>query len=148
MKGLVWILVNINEANIMKHIFLFISLFSSYTLFASPFAKPSEASGILNLSIARPSANIFPVTIYAIDGDQTINRNKAIWLKPGVHTISVNSVIDLSNRSKSLLRKHRIKKEDKNELKITIEEGKTYYIGYDANANDPNEWRPVVWKVK
>lgn len=133
----------------MKQITLILFIFTANTLIASPFAKPSEASGILNMSISRPAANIFPVSIYAIDGKQIVNRNSAVWLKPGEHTISVNAIIDISNRRTSLLRRYKTNKQvENNNIKITVEDGKTYYVGFDANDSDPNKWRPVVWKVK
>ena len=133
----------------MKGITLILLIFISDSLYASPFAKPSEASGILNMSIARPAANIFPVTLYAIDGKQIVNRNSAVWLTPGEHTISVNAIIDISNRRSSLLRRYKTNKQvENNQIKITVEDGKIYYVGFDANDSDPNKWRPVIWKVK
>lgn len=121
----------------------------STTLIANPYAKPSEPSGMLTLNQAHTAANIFPVTLYEVDGDQVIRRNTAVWLSPGTHTIRVSSKINLDNRSKFVNQRQKFNNSSKNNtLEITVEEGKTYYVGYDTNDRNPNKWRPVVWKVK
>jgi len=133
----------------MKKILIITLLLIVNALSASPFVKPSEPSGILKLSQSHPSADIFPVSIFAVDGKQVIKRNTAVWLKPGTHTIRVNSAIPLDSRSRSLIIRQKVNNpKDNNTLELTIEDGKTYYIGYDASDRDPNKWRPVVWKIK
>ncbi len=134
----------------MKIKILVLLLLTSLIVSANPFAKPSEPSGILRFNQTHPSANIFPVTLFEIDGKQIVNRNPAVWLKPGKHTIKVNSKIDLNSRSKPVisLQKVNTRKQDNFTLDIVVEDGKTYYVGYDTNDRDPNKWRPVLWKVK
>ena len=133
----------------MKNTLLVIILTFSVTIFASPFVKPSEPNGKLNFSQTHISKNIFPVSLYYIDGKQIIKRNNAVWLKPGKHSIRVSSVVNLNSRSKSLRKriKYNIKNQN-NTLEINVEKDKTYYVGLDTNDSDPNKWHPVVWKVK
>lgn len=128
---------------------IMILLLFSTQLFASPFVKPSEPSGILKLSQSHPSADIFPVSIFSVDGKQIINRKNAVWLSPGNHTIRVKSEIGLDSRSTKLItRQKNNNPKGNNTLELSVEDGKIYYIGYDASDRNPNKWRPVVWKIK
>lgn len=122
-------------------------IFSSLGI-TSPFAKPSEASGILKLNQDHPKNNIFAVSLFAIDGKQIIKRDNAVWLKPGAHTIRVSATVNLNSRSKLSIKRQKVNNKQDNTLDIFIEDGKTYYVGYDTNDTDPNKWHPVVWKVK
>lgn len=122
-------------------------LFSSLGI-TSSFAKPSEASGILKLNQDHPKNNIFAVSLFAIDGKQIIKRDNAVWLKPGAHTIRVSATVNLNSRSKLSIKRQKVNNKQDNTLDIFIEDGKTYYVGYDTNDTDPNKWHPVVWKVK
>ncbi len=133
----------------MKYLLTLLLLFSTFMIVASPFARPSEPNGILRLNQDHPSENIFPVTVYQINGKQILKRNNAVWLKPGTHTIRVTSAIALNQRSKYASKRQKFNNPvEYNTLEIKVEEGKTYYVGYDTNDRDPNKWRPVVWKVK
>lgn len=133
----------------MKTKTMIILLTFSSVLLANPFAKPSQPSGILKMNQPHPSANIFPVSLFEVDGKQIIVRDNSAWLKPGKHTIKVKSKINLDSRSKKLVKRQKVNnlKQD-NTLEINIEDGKTYYVGFDTNDQDPNKWHPVVWKVK
>lgn len=128
---------------------LSILLLLSTIALANPFAKPSEASGILKMNTPHTSKDIFPVTLFAIDGKQIIRRSNAVWLKPGKHSIRVSASIPLDSRSKTVTTRQKFNNPTSNNtLELTIEEGKTYYVGYDTSERNPNNWRPVVWKVK
>ena len=128
---------------------IIILLLFSMQLIASPFVKPSEPSGILKLNQSHPSADIFPVSIFSVDGKQVNIRNNAVWLTPGNHTIRVHSTINLDSRSSALITRQKANNaKQNNTLELTIEDGKTYYVGYDASDRNPNKWRPVVWKTK
>jgi len=132
----------------MNKSILLLTLSLSTVLCANPFAKPSEPNGVLNLSSPQITKDIFPVSIYEIDGKNIISRNTAIWLKPGKHSIKVSSNIDLSYRSHSLTKRQKNLNKNNKTLEINVEDGKMYYVGYDASDRDPNLWKPVVWKVK
>lgn len=133
----------------MKAIFLFALLLTTFISQASPFAKPNEDHGILKFHQSHPSKDIFPVEIYELDGQQITTRKNGLWLKPGTHTIKVSSVInrDQLNHSVSTRLIKNNSFVDKS-LTISVEEGSVYYVGYDASDRNPNQWKPVVWKVK
>ena len=132
----------------MKTLLLFTSLFLSTLLAANPFVKPSEPNGTLVLSVNHQSKDIFPVVLYEIDGKQINVRENKVWLKPGIHKIRVRSTIDYNLLNKSLVKRQKFNSKLKSALEVNVEEGKDYYVGYDASSRDPNLWKPVVWKVK
>ncbi len=123
-------------------------IFATTLSFANPFAKPSEAHGILRLNQPHPSEDVFPVKIYEIDGKQITSRDNGVWLKPGKHNIRVSAMVNTSQLNKFTTRVQKSYNKDKKILDINVEEGKIYYVGYDASDRNPNNWKPVVWKVK
>jgi hypothetical protein len=132
----------------MKALTLLSIIFSTVVL-SNPFAKPSEASGILKMNVPHTSKDIFPVTLFEVDGKQVIRRNNAAWLKPGKHTIRVSASIPLDSRSKAVTTRQKVNNsKNNNTLELIVEDGKIYYIGYDTSERNPNKWRPVVWKIK
>lgn len=133
----------------MKHLNLITLLLLSSLAMASPFVSPSKPHGKLNLGLSHPSQDIFPVSIIEIDGQQVIKRDNAVWLKPGTYTIRVSAIVSKKNRSTAIAKKQNYNgSKTKNSLEVTVEEGKTYFVGYDASNRDSNMWGPVVWKVK
>jgi nicotinic acid phosphoribosyltransferase len=131
----------------MKKIIILLLLTTTISL-ANPFAKPSEAHGILKLNQSHPSNDIFPVKLYEINGEQVLKRENGVWLKPGKHSIKVSAVINKNQLTKSITKFQKGYNRDKNILDITVEEGNIYYVGYDASDRNPNNWKPVVWKTK
>ena len=133
----------------MKKLLLLSTLIFTAILNASPFAKPSEPNGILNLATPHTSRDIFPVVINNIDGRNVPDRSNAVWLTPGKHSIRVRAVVvNLNSRSHALTRRQTKINRINRTLELTVEEGKTYYIGYDTSGRNPNDWKAVVWKVK
>ncbi len=132
----------------MKTTILFL-IFLIDAVSANPFVKPSQPSGILDLATNHQSKNIFPVSLYEVDGKQIIKRTNAVWLSPGKHSLKVTSIVNLSQRSTGMTTRQKSNPaKNHNTLEISVEDGKTYYIGYDASDRNPNKWKPVVWKVK
>ena len=103
---------------------------------------------MLVFSLSHASQDVFPVSLYSIDGKQVITRKNAVWLSPGKHTIKVNSNVDLTARSGFVTARQKNNSFDNKAFEINVKEGKKYYIGYDASDNNSNNWQPVVWKVK
>jgi len=132
----------------MKKLTAIMLLLTAILAFASPFAKPSEPSGILKMNTPHTSKDIFPVSLFELDGKQVITRKNAVWLKPGKHSIKVNSLVPLDSRSTHSVTRQKRNNKEKKTLEINVEDGKTYYVGYDTSNRDPNLWTPVVWKVK
>ena len=132
----------------MKKIITMILMMSSFNLFAGPFAKPSEPHGILKLQQSKPSKDIFAVNVYEINGENIVSRDTGMWLKPGKHVIKMSAVVPLDQLSHSVSRAVKSNSVRNNSLEVNVEEGKVYYIGYDASERDPKQWKPVIWKIK
>lgn len=132
----------------MNKIILILLTLCSLNVFSSPFVKPSEPNGMLIFNASHASQDVFPVSLYSIDGKQVLTRNNAVWLSPGKHTIRVNSKIDLTGRSGVVTARQKNNSFDNKVIKIDVKEGKKYYVGYDASDNNSNNWQPIVWKVK
>ena len=146
-KGLVYSCLQ-EKVNTMKKILFITALIFTTIINANPFAKPSEPSGVLNLGTLHTTKDIFPVVINQIDGQNVVNRNNAVWLKPGKHSIKVSAIVDLSHRSHGITHKQKGFNQKNRDLEINVENGKMYYIGYDTSDSNPNNWKPIVWKVK
>ncbi len=131
----------------MKKFLPILILFTSISL-SAPFVKPSEPHGMLIFNVSHATQDVFPVSLYSIDGKQVITRQNAVWLSPGKHTIKVNSKINLTARSGVVTARQKITSFRNKSIEIDVKEGKKYYVGYDASDNNSNNWHPVVWKVK
>ena len=123
-------------------------LFFTHFLQASPYAKPSEAHGILKFNQPHPSKNVFPVEIYQLNEKQITARKTPLWLKPGIHRIKVSAQINSQQLSHFISRRIQSGTTLKNEITIKVEEGNIYYVGYDADSHNPSDWKPIVWKTK
>ena len=88
---------------------------------------------------------IAPVRVNKIDGREATVQPMGFELEPGVHTMTGSAVIDASFCQSVGTRNSRIKVEP---LEAEFEAGKTYYLGFDHNSKDRNEWKLVIWKVE
>jgi len=118
---------------------------------ASPFAKPSQPSGVIIMDTPRPAQQIFPVQLVKIDGVEIPPRKQGVWLRPGTHRLRlVAQRIDTDLTGGLTARQRQIASQgQKNrELTIEVQAGKKYYVGYDSSDANPKNWGPVVWQVK
>lgn len=111
-----------------------------------PFASPNEPHGVVRTDVLQSAKQTFTVDVVAIDGDlvSTADRH-AIWLEPGEHTLTVRSKVDLSDTFG--IKRSIGYSEAPNQLTLTVEAGKVYYIGMKAIRGERQDWQPVVWKV-
>ena len=133
----------------MKILTLLAALLLSGTAFAFNFASPSEPSAKIILSHSNAAKQIFSVKLLMINGENINVRSDAVWLAPGEYELRLASFID-KNYTKQILspKERRGLKDWNNTMKITVEAGKSYYIGYDASSSQTEEWSPVIYKVK
>lgn len=129
----------------MKTISLIITLLISGTLFAYDFASPSEPSAKIVMNFSKPAKQLFPVHLQTINGENVNVRSGAIWLEPGVYDLIFGSQVDLSYTKRQL---KKIKNDSSNQLSLKVEEGKTYFVAFDASSSETEEWGPVVYKIK
>lgn len=114
---------------------------------ASPFlGSRSEPHGVLQLDVVQSARQIWPVRIWAVDGELTNRSNQGtLWVKPGDYTFSVKTgkvnmadVPGLSRAAKYGEQTH--------DLKLDVKAGTTYFIGAKFSAS--GDWQPVVWKTE
>ena len=88
---------------------------------------------------------IAPVRVTKIDGREATVQPMGFGLEPGTHTMNGSAVIDASFCQSTGTRNSRMKVEP---LEADFEAGKTYYVGFDHDSQDRNDWKLVIWKVE
>lgn len=135
----------------MKKTILITTLILSSTAFGFDFPNPSDDTAKLVFNHSSTAKQIFPVSLLEVNGENVSVRNDAAWFKPGEYELNFASKVD-SRYTQAVLppqqRRNTQSQEWNTELRINVEAGKTYYIGFDASSNDTDEWQPVIYKVK
>lgn len=121
---------------------LVLGLGSSLAL-ANPFVSPSEPHGKLILSIKKIPDNIYPVQIVAVNGNEIPVRGQAVWMAPGEYELKIKMDGAVNLRDLPGPTNLRMTEPGDNTLKITVEEGMVYYVGYEYVDG---KWKAVVWK--
>lgn len=110
---------------------------------ANPFVSPDQAHGKLVLSVKRSAENIYPVEIVAVNGQEVPNRSTAVSMAPGEYELKLRLEGTVNLEDLPGITPRRAPTETS--LRIKVEEGKTYYLGYQY---DDGTWKAVVWKTK
>lgn len=120
--------------------------FSGGAVASDALADADEPHGIVRTDVERGAHQIFAVDVLEIDGDLvSVSNKEALWLTPGEHTLTLRSQVDLS---KTFGIKRTIGSGNSpNELTLTVEPGKVYYVGVKAVRGGKYDFQPVVWKV-
>jgi len=127
---------------------LLIFLMLPFSVSAFDFAKPSEPSGKIIFSETGPDMSFYPVKLIAVNGENIPIRAHAVWLKPGEYELTLAPQLD------EYAKKHMSLKERRNadyQLEIVsfkVVEGKSYYLAYDARAEDSLDWKPITYRVE
>jgi len=112
----------------------------------SPFlGSQSDPHGTLYLNVDQSARQIFPVKIWSVDGQLTNRSDQGmLWVKPGDYTFSVKlgkvNMADVPGLERGA------NYQEDHDLKVTVEQGKAYYIG--AKFSAAGKWEPVVWKTE
>lgn len=126
---------------------LLLVLACTAVLAASPFVGTRSAPhGVLYLNVNQAAKQIWPVKIWAVDGELTNRADQGVlWIKPGDYTflvklgaVNMADVPGLSRRASYGQQQH--------ELKLSVQTGQAYYIGAKFAAS--GQWQPVVWKTE
>lgn len=116
-------------------------------LAASPFVgSRSEPHGVLHLNVNQAAKQIWPVKIWAVDGELTNRSDQGVlWIKPGDYAFKVKlgavnlaDIPGLSRRASYGQETH--------DLKLSVQAGTAYYIGAKFAAS--GKWEPMVWKTE
>ena len=114
--------------------------------FKSPKYKEPHASIELGYGSNKHSAE--PVYIYHIDGID-VSKKTFVTLAPGKHIIKCKSTVDLNEYDFLIPKGEKFVNTDKNNtIELTVENGKTYYLGFSTKSEKLSEWKPVVFKVE
>ncbi|MCB1603120.1 MAG: hypothetical protein R3F25_12550 [Gammaproteobacteria bacterium] len=122
-------------------------LFVSALAFAGDyFANPGDDAAKLVLKSNKSTQRISSVILQEVNGDLVSPRENAVWLKPGEYQLRLAPVI-LNNTAPGTQKSLKRKTDNVNNmLNITVESGKTYYLGFDSSDEEVKNWKPVVWK--
>jgi hypothetical protein len=137
----------------MKKILISVILFSmTFVCLAKNnfFANPKDPSGQLILIPNKTTGSLFPVTLLGINGKSVSQSSSAVWLKPGTYNLTFSAIVDhnyAGGFGKNVNRGNK-KNRSKNDIDITVEDNKVYYIDYDAHDANQANWKPIVWKTK
>lgn len=133
----------------MKKSMIIIFLIVSGSAFSYDFPSPSDSTAKLVFNHSSAAKQIFPVKLLEVNGENVSVRNDAAWLNPGQYELNFASSVDSRYVQTVLSPKERRGTKDWNtEMRINLEAGKTYYIGFDASSNNTEDWQPVIYKVK
>ncbi len=97
-------------------------------------------------SVNKPLDCMFSVDVYEINGKLVTETPLAFDIDPGKYTIKARSVVDTRLCMPALTSITRDLPIDP--LEIEVEAGKSYFIGFNAKANNRREWKLEVWKVE
>ncbi len=84
------------------------------------------------------------VAINNIDGEKRVVPAQGFLIEPGVHTLNGRATLDMT-QCPSI--KADLQLRGSPGLEVNFEAGRTYYIAYDYESQDPNEWQLIIWKV-
>ncbi len=135
----------------MKYKLLFTTLSTlafSVSALATPFTSPSKPSAKLVMNQPHVTQQLFAMNLVQVDGKNVQNRGGVVWLKPGQYDLSFNAQVNQNFTQGQLSRAETRSKDFNNDMNITLEAGKTYYMAYDAKDTDSDNWKPVVYKTK
>ena len=93
----------------------------------------------------RPADCLAPVAITKIDGQQKFVPAQGFTIEPGVHTLNGRAKIDTTYCK--AMRGGNIPGSVP-DLEVDFEAGMTYYIGYDHDSLNRDDWKLVVWKIE
>ena len=94
---------------------------------------------------APPVDCIASVEIDRIDGENKAVSKHGFDIEPGQHSLNGRALIDTTWCE---LSKNTPAFGPVADLEINFQAGRTYYIGFDHHADNPQEWQLVVWKVE
>jgi len=112
------------------------------------FAKPSEPSGKIVLDDSNPAKLLYQMELVAVNGDNVPRRGHAFWLKPGEYELTFFPILDDYAKKHMGLKERRNADKELVNVSFKIIEGKTYYLAYDARAENSLDWKPIAYRVE
>lgn len=131
-----------------KIVIAVIALTLPFSLLAFNFAKPSEPSGKLIFSEPGPHMSFYPVQLTAVNGQNVPTRTHAVWLKPGEYELTLAPQLDDHAKKHMSLKERRNADQQLEVISFKVVEGKSYYLTYDARAEDSLDWKPIAYRIE
>jgi hypothetical protein len=114
----------------------------------SPFlGSQGDPHGTLYLNVDQTAKQIYPVLIWQVDGKLTNRSDQGVlWVKPGDYTFTVKLGRDVNLANVPGLQRNASYGQDEHQIKVSVEQGKAYYVG--AKFTAAGKWEPVIWKTE
>ncbi|MDH4019211.1 MAG: hypothetical protein OEU84_06385 [Xanthomonadales bacterium] len=96
-------------------------------------------------STGRPADCLAPLAVNTIDGENRVVPARGFLIEPGVHTVNGKATLDLASCPLSDNNLYISRAAD---LEVNFQPGTTYYLGYQHQSANPEEWQLVVWHVE
>ena len=93
----------------------------------------------------KPSECISAVEVNQIDGKEVKVQRLGFDIDPGMHTIGARALINTSFCKPVGIATGNSPIAP---IEANFEAGKTYYLGVDHSANQRQDWKFVIWKIK
>lgn len=112
------------------------------------YADMDEPHGTVVGWSKRPASDIYETRIIKINGEEMPSERGVVYLQPGEYTLEFQ-ILTRNHQPSARTRLTRREPKDYNELKLTVEAGKRYYIGGKFNRRTSDfPWSIVLWKVE
>ena len=125
----------------MKRITLVFLIVLLIPLTAAASKKEEEAQIISGFSDRAQC--IAGVRVRKIDGREAAVQPMGFFIEPGTYTMTGSAITDGST---CMTRTEQGKRYRIDPIEVTVEAGKTYYLGYDHNSSNRDDWKLVIWK--
>lgn len=96
-------------------------------------------------SMGRPADCLAPLAVNTIDGEKRTVPARGFLIEPGVHTVNGRATLDLVNCPLSDSNLYISSAAD---LEVNFQPDTTYYLGYQHQSANPEEWQLVVWHIE
>ena len=94
---------------------------------------------------ARPADCLAPVAVTRIDGQLQTVPALGFQIEPGIHTINGRATLDFNRCG---VTDNQLQIGSVADLEVNFEVGNTYYIAFDYNSQNTDEWSLVLWMVE
>jgi len=95
--------------------------------------------------MGRPADCLAPLAVNTIDGEKRAVPARGFLIEPGVHTVNGRATLDLTNCP---LGDSNLYISSAADLEVDFQPGTTYYLGYQHQSANPEEWQLVVWHIE
>ena len=130
-----------------KKLLIFGLMLAALPLVADPLNEEPAAIEMVQVvtRAGHPGDCLAALAVNKIDGEMRVVPAQGFLIEPGVHTINGRATLD-SSKCQPIAADQRIGRVA--DLEVNFEAGRTYYIAYDHEPQNTEEWKLVVWKVE